>query len=69
MDLKLNIKQIAQKRGLSKARLSRKADLDPRTIDRVWKDASENIEPVETDTLNKIAEALEVTIKELIAEE
>ena len=69
MYLKLNVKKIAIEQGLDKSKLSRRADLNLRTIDRVWYDPDENIQKVETDTLEKLAKALNVSVKDIIAED
>ena len=69
MNLKLNVKKIALQQGLDKSKLSRRADLNLRTIDRVWYDPDQNIQKIETDTLEKLAAALGVSVRDLIAED
>ena len=57
-----NIKKIRQEKGISQDRLSKRADLALNTIINIEPDESPN--PT-VETLQKIANALEVSIEEL----
>ena len=63
MAIRLKIKEAAKEKGLSMARLSRLADVDYRTLQRIYKDPYKNID---TDTLDKLARALGMKAQELI---
>lgn len=63
--IRLRIKEIAQEKGLSQGRLSRLSDVDDNTIKRIYRNPTAN---VNTDTLNKLARALGVSVHELIEE-
>ena len=58
-----NIKRIRQKKGISQDRLSKKADLALNTIVNI--ESGESPNPT-IETLQKIANALEISIEELI---
>ena len=57
-----NIRRIRQEKGISQDRLSKEADLALNTVVKIENDESPN--PT-IDTLEKIANALKVTVKEL----
>lgn len=63
--IRLRVKEIAQAKGISQGKLSRMSDVDDNTIKRIYRNPTAN---VNTDTLNKLAKALEVSIHELIEE-
>ncbi len=63
--IRLRLKEIAQQKGISQGRLSRMSDVDDNTIKRIYRNPTAN---VNTDTLNKLARALEVSVHELIEE-
>lgn len=63
--IRLRVKEIAQEKGLSQGRLSRLSDVDDNTIKRIYRNPTAN---VNTDTLNKLAKALGVSVHELIEE-
>lgn len=63
--IRLRVKEIAQEKGLSQGRLSRLSDVDDNTIKRIYRNPTAN---VNTDTLNKLARALGVSVHELIDE-
>jgi len=65
--MRLRVIELAERMGLDKAKLGRKADLNPQTIEKVW--TTENIKRLETPTLEKLAAALGVSVRDLIAEE
>ncbi|MFL5692130.1 MAG: helix-turn-helix domain-containing protein [Ktedonobacteraceae bacterium] len=60
---RLRIKEVAEERGYTMSSLSRKADISLRNVRRLWR----NPETVTTtDTLEKLARALEVNIGDLV---
>ena len=61
--VRLRVKEIAEAKGMSIAKLARKADLDNRTVYRVVHDPFSEITTI---TLGRLAEALEVSVKDLI---
>ena len=61
--LRLRVKEIAESKGISIAKLARKADLDSRTVYRIVHDPFAEITTV---TLGRLAEALGVSVKDLI---
>jgi DNA-binding Xre family transcriptional regulator len=60
--IRLRVKELAQAKGLSQARLSRRSDIDLRVIQRLYANPGTNITMI---TLEKLARALEVEIGEL----
>lgn len=68
--MKLNIKKIAEEKGMNRTDLSRRAEVHASTVSRVWKDPETEVDSkIEYETLKKIATALGVTVPDLIAEE
>ncbi len=61
--IRLRVKEVAEQKKMSMARLARRADIDYKTIQRIFRDPYRE---VATTTLNKIAKALEVPATELI---
>jgi DNA-binding Xre family transcriptional regulator len=61
--IRLKIKEIAEAKGISQGKLSRKADIDVKTIRRIYRNP---VEIITTETLDKLATALEVNVCELI---
>ena len=61
--IRLRIKEIAAEKGISIAKLARKADLDYKTVYRI---ANNPYAEISTFTLGRLAEALEVSVKELV---
>lgn len=61
--LRLRVKEIAEAKGMSIAKLARKADLDNRTVYRIVHDPFAEITTV---TLGRLAEALDVSVKDLV---
>jgi len=59
----LKVKEAAQQKGVSQGRLSRLSDVDIKTIKRIYRDP---MTIVTTETLGKIATALNVDASELI---
>jgi DNA-binding Xre family transcriptional regulator len=61
--IRLRIKEVAEEKGISIAKLARRADLDYKTVHRI---ASDPYAEISTITLGRIAEALGVSVKELV---
>jgi transcriptional regulator with XRE-family HTH domain len=62
--IRLKVKELAQARGLSQSRLSRKSDVDLTTLRKIYNQpTSAN---VTLETLDRLAKALEVDVRELI---
>jgi DNA-binding Xre family transcriptional regulator len=64
--IRLKVREIAQSKKISQRRLSRLADIDLRTVQRIWSDP---YKIVTTETLDKIAKVLGVNASELIDSE
>jgi DNA-binding Xre family transcriptional regulator len=63
--LRLRVKEVAQAKGISMAKLSRLADLNPRTVQAIYR---EPYRDVAYSTLVKIAKALNVEVSDLTEE-
>lgn len=63
MAVRLRVREVAQSRGISQGKLSRLSDVSLNTIRRIW---SEPGYITTTDTLDKIARALDVPIADLL---
>jgi DNA-binding Xre family transcriptional regulator len=61
--IRIKLREVAKEKGFSQARLSRRADVDLRTIQRIYKDP---FTTVNTITLDKLATALGVDVRELL---
>ncbi len=61
--IRIKLREIAKEKGFSQARLSRRADVDLRTIQRIYRDPYTNIG---MHTLDKLATALGVDASSLI---
>jgi len=61
--IRLKIKEEAEKQGYNMSRLARRADIDLKTVQRIWHDPTKEIS---TSTLDKIATALGVPAAALI---
>ncbi len=61
--IRIKLREIAQKKSISQGKLSRRADVDLRTVQRIYKDPFTNISLY---TLDKLAMALDVDASELI---
>ncbi len=61
--IRLKVKEIAETKKLSMARLARRADIDFKTVQRIYRDPYRE---VTTTTLDKLAQALGVDASELI---
>ena len=60
---RLKVKEIAREKGVTMARLSRLADVNPRTVEAIFKDPYRD---VAYSTLAKLARALGVDVSDLI---
>jgi len=63
--LRLRVKEIAQQQGLGQGKLARKADVDIKTLARIYKNPYAEVSTV---TLEKLARALSVHVAEIIEE-
>jgi DNA-binding Xre family transcriptional regulator len=63
MPYKLRVKQVAEHLGYNRSKLSRKSDVEIKTIRRLWND--EDYKPSML-TLERIADALGVQVADLI---
>lgn len=63
MAVRLRVKELAQEKGISTAKLARMADLDNRTVYRLVRDPFAEVTTV---TLGRLAEALGVSVKDLV---
>ena len=61
--IRLRVKELAEKQGLNMAQLARKADIDIRTLRRIYRHPTSE---VSTFTLNKLATALGVSPLDLL---
>jgi transcriptional regulator with XRE-family HTH domain len=61
--IRLRIKEEAEKQGLNMAQLARKADIDQRTLRRIYRDPTQEIS---TYVLDKLAMALGVSPASLL---
>ncbi len=61
--LRLRVKEVAQRKGLNISQLQRKSDLSYNTVRELWHNP---FKEVSTETLNKIARALDVPVTDLI---
>jgi DNA-binding Xre family transcriptional regulator len=61
--IRLRIKEVAKSKGISQSKLGRMADVDVKTMRRIF---TEPTEPIITTTLDRIAKALQVDASELI---
>lgn len=60
---RLRVKEVAQSKNITMARLSRLADVNPRTVEAIYKDPYRD---VAYSTLAKLARALDVDVADLI---
>jgi DNA-binding Xre family transcriptional regulator len=63
MAVRLRVKEIALEKGMSQGKLSRSADVDIKTLQRIYRQPTTI---VTTETLGKLAKALGVDASELI---
>ncbi len=60
---RLRVKEVAQAKGFTMAKLQRAADINLKTIQSIWHDPRHN---ASLNTLDKLAEVLGVPVTELI---
>ena len=63
--LRLRVKEIAQQQGLGQGKLARMADMDIKTLARIYKNPFAEVSSV---TIEKLARALSVSVADLIEE-
>ena len=63
--LRIRVKEIAQQQGLGQGKLARMADVDIKTLARIYKNPYAEVSSV---TLEKLARALSIPIADLIEE-
>jgi transcriptional regulator with XRE-family HTH domain len=61
--IRLKVREEAEKQGLNMAQLARKADIDQRTLRRIYRDPTQEISTV---VLDKLARALGVSPSNLL---
>lgn len=61
--IRLKVREEAEKQGLNMAQLARKADIDQRTLRRIYRDPTQEISTV---VLDKLARALGVPPSDLL---
>lgn len=61
--IRLKVKEIAEQQGLNMAQLARKADIDQRTLRRIYRDPTQEISTL---VLGKLATALGVAPGDLL---
>ncbi len=65
MKVKLKVREIAESKGVDRAKLARQADLTYETVHKIW---SNPYRSVSMATLLKLARALQVKVTELYEE-
>lgn len=63
MAVRLRVKEIAQQKGISQGKLSRTADVDIKTLQRIYRHPTTI---VTTETLDKLSKTLGVDVSELV---
>ncbi len=63
--IRLRLREVAEAKGISRTRLSRLADINYKTVNRLWKDPYREFTST---SLSQLARALDVPISELIEE-
>jgi DNA-binding Xre family transcriptional regulator len=66
MALRHTIRETAEQRGFSRTKLSRRAEVNYKTINELWRDP---YRVVNTEILYRIAQALGVRVADLLEEE
>lgn len=61
--IRLKVREEAEKQGLNMAQLARKADIDQRTLRRIYRDPTQEISTI---VLDKLARALGVSPSDLL---
>ena len=62
--IRLKVKEIAERKGMSQGSLSRLANIDIRTLRKIYRSPTEAV--VNTETLDRLAMALKVDVSELL---
>jgi DNA-binding Xre family transcriptional regulator len=62
--IRLKVQEIAKKKGISQGSLSRLANIDVRTLRKIYRNPTEAI--VNTETLDRLAIVLKVDVSELL---
>ena len=63
MAVRLRVREVAKEKGISQGKLARSADIDTKTLQRIYRHPTSIIT---TETLDKLAKALGVDASELI---
>lgn len=63
MIIRLRVREVASAKGISQGKLARRADIDIKTLQKIYRDPTSIIT---TETLAKLAEALGVSSAELL---
>ena len=63
--IRLRVKELAQQQNLGQGKLARMADVDAKTLARIYKNPYAEVSSV---TLEKLARALSVSVADLIEE-
>jgi DNA-binding Xre family transcriptional regulator len=61
--VRLRVKEVAQEKGISQGKLSRSSDVDIKTLQKIYRYPTSI---VTTETLDKLAKALRVSVRDLI---
>lgn len=61
--VRLRVKEVAQQKGISQGKLSRSADVDIKTLQKIYRNPTSI---VTTETLDRLAKALGVDVRELL---
>ncbi len=61
--IRLRVKEVATAKGISQSKLGRLADIDVKTMRRIYRQPTE---PITTTLLDRLAKALEVDARELL---
>ncbi len=63
MAVRLRVKEVAKQKGISQGKLARSADIDTKTLQRIYRYPTSI---VTTETLDKLAKVLGVDVSELV---
>ena len=63
MAVRLKVREIAQARGISQRQLFFRSQVDIKTLQKIWRNP---YSVVTTETLDKLARALEVDVRQLV---
>jgi DNA-binding Xre family transcriptional regulator len=65
MKIRLRVKEVAEEKGLNMTKLSQRSEIAFTTVKSIFRDPYRTLN---TDTLRRLAEALEVSVHDLIEE-